>query len=275
MRNKLKLKTIFMISFGAIVLVFLSSLYENSSFTSIFEGSANDSITQNIHNRQLNNVNFEEVNVQAPIIDISGWQLPQEMDYDQISSQIVGAIVRVQHGGGSVKNNAASTSSGEDKSYKKHIEEFQNRNVPVAVYAYANGRSEKEMRKEARDFYDRAKEYTPTYWWVDVEEETMTDMNAGVEAFRDELESLGVENIGIYTQDWFLSAFQINIDKFNAIWFAHYGGDTGFLDSRPETDKHYELHQYTSQGKLNGYPNQLDFNIATSREDYEKIFTYK
>ena len=38
------------------------------------------------------------VDLNKPIIDISGWQLPSEMDYDTLSQQVNGVIVRVQHG---------------------------------------------------------------------------------------------------------------------------------------------------------------------------------
>lgn len=35
------------------------------------------------------------VDLNKPIIDISGWQLPSEMDYDTLSQQVNGVIVRV------------------------------------------------------------------------------------------------------------------------------------------------------------------------------------
>ncbi|BAQ24678.1 endolysin [Streptococcus troglodytae] len=38
-----------------------------------------------------------------PIVDISGWQLPSEIDYDTLSKNISGAIVRVQGGSGIAK----------------------------------------------------------------------------------------------------------------------------------------------------------------------------
>ena len=38
------------------------------------------------------------------------------------------------------------------------------------------------MEKEAEEFYKAASPYKPTYYWLDVEEKTMKDMNAGVEA---------------------------------------------------------------------------------------------
>ena len=34
--------------------------------------------------------------------------------------------------------------NGKDKAMDTHIQEFQKRNVPVAIYAYVNGKSEKK-----------------------------------------------------------------------------------------------------------------------------------
>lgn len=89
-----------------------------------------------------------------PIIDVSGWQLPSEIDYDTLSQNISGAIVRVQSGSHTKKDNAASYKNGLDKSYKTHIQEFKARNIPVAVYAYVTGNSIKSMEEEAVSFYE-------------------------------------------------------------------------------------------------------------------------
>ncbi|WP_172208750.1 glycoside hydrolase family 25 protein [Pseudolactococcus hodotermopsidis] len=215
------------------------------------------------------------IDIEKPIIDISGWQLPSEMDYDEISKQVNGVIVRVQHGLSMKNENSAAYKNGKDKAMDTHIQEFQKRNVPVAVYAYIDGSSETEMRKEAQKFYERASKYNPTYWWLDVEEVTMKkNFNAGIEAFRDELEKLGAKNIGIYTQDWFITDNNLDVKPFSAVWMAHYGGDTGFWNSSPDTTIHYVLHQYTSHGMLNGFEHNLDMNRVTNVADYNLIFNH-
>ena len=149
-----------------------------------------------------------------PIIDVSGWQLPSEIDYDTLSQHISGVIVRVQSGSHTTKDNSASDANGLDKSYKTHIKEFQARNVPVAVYAYVTGNSIKSMEKEATSFYKASSKYKPTFYWLDVEEKTMEDMNAGVEAFRAKLSALGAKNIGIYIGTYFMEEHSISTEKF-------------------------------------------------------------
>lgn len=219
----------------------------------------------------------DEPFVLNPIIDVSGWQLPSDIDYDTLSKNISGVVVRVFGGSQITKDNNAAHTTGVDKSFKTHIKEFQKRDVPVAVYAYALGASVKEMKEEARIFYKQASPYNPTYYWIDVEEPTMKDMNAGVEAFRTELERLGAKNIGIYIGTYFMEEQQISVDKFDAIWIPTYGSNSGYYEAAPQTDLDYDLHQYTSNGYLNGFNHILDLNqISVNRADrkatFEKLF---
>lgn len=212
-----------------------------------------------------------------PIIDVSGWQLPSDIDYDTLSQNISGVIVRVQSGSHTTKDNSASDKNGLDKSYKTHIQEFQARNIPVAVYAYVTGNSIKSMEEEATTFYQASHQYKPTFYWLDVEEKTMEDMNAGVEAFRAKLSDLGAQNIGIYIGTYFMEEHSISTENFDAVWIPTYGTDSGYYNAAPKTDLDYDLHQYTSQGRLNGFNNILDLNLITTLKDpnevYQKLFT--
>lgn len=61
-----------------------------------------------------------------PIIDLSGWQLPQDIDYDVLSNYISGAIIRVFGGSQISKDSNAASSNGVDKSFKTHIKELKN-----------------------------------------------------------------------------------------------------------------------------------------------------
>ncbi|EHJ52075.1 glycoside hydrolase family 25 protein [Streptococcus macacae] len=211
-----------------------------------------------------------------PIIDVSGWQLPSEINYDTLSKNISGAIVRVQGGSGIAKKNNAAHKSGIDKSFKTHIEEFQKRNVPVAVYAYVRGSNIKEMKEEARTFYKNASPYNPTFYWLDVEEKTMSNMDKGIRAFRDELKRLGADNVGIYIGTYFMEEHSISTKGFDAIWIPTYGSDSGYFEAVPKTKLNYELHQYTSQGHIEGFHGEFDLNqIAVNKDTkttYEKLF---
>jgi len=169
----------------------------------------------------------EDINpelVGRPIIDISGWQLPSEIDYDVLSQNVGGVIVRVHSGAQAKKENAATYLNGLDKSFKTHIQK------------------------------------------------TMKDMNAGVEAFRAKLQALGAKNIGLYIGTYFMEEHSISTDKFTALWIPTYGFDDGYYNAAPDTNTEYDLHQYTSQGQLNGFSHYLDLNQIAPTQDQEAIY---
>lgn len=240
------------------ILIFNKPAYEDHSVKS-------KSNTVQVENQALHNLD-------KPIIDISGWQRPEEINYDILSQNISGVIVRVHNGAQHTETNDAAFINGVDKAYKNHIAEFQKRNVPVAVYAYLAGTNKEEMEKAAEVFYNSASPYNPSYYWLDVEEKTMADMNDGVEAFRAKLESLGAKNIGIYIGVYFMQEHSINTDKFTAIWIPFYGTDSGYFETKPNTDLDYDLHQYTSKGKIAGFEHHLDINLISTDKEKEETF---
>ncbi|MBM7709056.1 glycoside hydrolase family 25 protein [Enterococcus lemanii] len=184
------------------------------------------------------------------IIDISEWQVPSKINYDVLAKQIAGVIVRVQYG-----------SLHEDKHYQTHITEFQKRQIPVAVYAWVRGTSLADMQQEARDFYQRASRFSPVFWWLDVEEQSMTDMRNGVEAYRQELKKMGAKKVGAYIANHLYQQFQLATETFEAIWLPTYGTNSGVYNgSNPTATTNYHLHQYTDKGRLSGYSGYLDLN---------------
>lgn len=181
------------------------------------------------------------------ILDISEWQVPSAINYDVLAGQLSHVIIRVQYGSNYV-----------DKHYKTHISEFQKRGVPVAVYAWVRGVSIADMEQEATDFWNRAKEFNPTFWWLDLEEQTMGDMRSGATAFKNKLKALGANKVGAYVAHHLYKKFNIDMDQFDGVWIPHYGANNGQPNSLPEFP--VDLHQYTSVGSLPGYNGHLDLN---------------
>lgn len=72
-----------------------------------------------------------------------------------------------------------------------------------------------------------------------------------------------------------MTANNIDVSHYSSVWLVHYGRDTGFWDTSPDTTIGYDLHQYTSRGKLNGFAGDLDFNRVTNVSDYNKIFNHR
>lgn len=204
------------------------------------------------------------------IIDVSGWQVPGKINYDQLSGSINAAIVRVQHGGlnNNGGENGAQYANGEDKQYKTHLSSFQARSIPTAVYAYAMSLNTADIIAEADAFYDRAVAYNPTFWWIDVEYSPLIDNDARslIETFRSRLVERGVpaEKIGAYIANHMYSRLNIDTSKFAAVWIPTYGDNTGFYQGyNPTSTTQYDLHQYTSRALLPGYDGNLDVSRLT------------
>lgn len=184
------------------------------------------------------------------ILDISEWQTPNTINYDKLAKSLDGVIVRIQYGSRYI-----------DKHYKTHIAEFQKRGVPVAVYAWVRGVSNSDMEKEATDFYNRAKAYNPTFWWLDVEEKSMNDMRTGIEKYRAKLKALGAKKVGAYIANHLYAGFNLDTAKFDGIWIPTYGSNNGQYNGyNPTATSNYNLHQYTSNGRLAGYNGPLDLS---------------
>ena len=200
------------------------------------------------------------------ILDISEWQPPVSINYDQLAKAVDGVIVRVQYGSNYI-----------DKHYKTHISNFQKRGVPVAVYAWVRGSSYSDMETEAKDFYNRAKAYNPTFWWLDVEEQSMGDMRGGCEKYRAKLKALGAKKVGAYVANHLFSKFNLDISKFDGLWVPTYSlnasrKENAFYNGlNPTATSNYNIHQYTSVGRLDGYNGSLDLN-RLAKGSFETFF---
>lgn len=184
------------------------------------------------------------------IIDISEHQAPSAINYDEFVKGLELVIVRVQYGSNYI-----------DKHYKTHIAELQRRGVPVAVYAWVRGVSNSDMEVEAADFYNRAKEFNPTFWFLDVEEQTMADMRGGCISFINKMRVLGAKKVGVYIAHHLYTKFNLDMSKADAVWIPHYGLNNGTINSKPEYP--CDLHQFTSVGRHSGYNGNLDLNVLT------------
>ena len=136
----------------------------------------------------------------ARIIDISHHQVPSAINYDKLAKEVDLVIIRTQYGSKTI-----------DRHYKTHHAEFKKRGVPTAAYAWVRGVNIKDMEVEATDFYNRTKDLKPTFWFLDVEEKSMSDMRAGVSAYAKKLRSLGAEKVGVYIAHHLYKSLNINV----------------------------------------------------------------
>lgn len=192
------------------------------------------------------------------ILDISEWQEPAKIDYTRLAAQIDHVIVRVQYG-----------SSKCDRHYQTHLQHFQKNRIPTAVYAWVRGTSISDMEQEARCFFDRAKAFAPTFYWLDVEEFSMPDMHGGVEAYRKTLKRLTGEQVGLYAANHLYQKLNLNAAAFDGLWLPTYGKNNGRYEGYdPTAASDYDLHQYTSAAKLAGYHGFLDLSRLAGRRPF-------
>ncbi|HEY0222536.1 MAG TPA: GH25 family lysozyme [Lactovum miscens] len=265
MQKKLNLKTL-VILFVSLIVVFLFLAWVR--ITTIHKlGQAYSNLPALQSDLKNTSVNFEK----KPAIDLSAYQPYKSVNYAKLAKNISAAIVRVQDG---IKATPSIyiNKDGSDPAFKYHITGLQEQGIPVAVYAYANATTKNQMIEEAKSFYERAKAYQPTSWWVDVESPTMKDLNGGVEAFRSELEKLGAKNIGIYSRDDFLTENNIDTSKFDGTWLAYYGQLNDGSFTALNIKRSYQIQQYTDQLKIDGYAGPIDHDRILSTAAYKKFF---
>ena len=64
----------------------------------------------------------------------------------------------------------------------------------------------------------------------------------------------------------------INTDKFSAVWIPSYGTNSGYFETTPNTDLDYDLHRYTSKGRIAGFEHHLDINLISTLKEKEETF---
>lgn len=200
-------------------------------------------------------INFEGEKLPAPpgqknkdaiIIDVSEYQPPSSINYDTLSKHVDHVIVRVMD------------ADYLDKVYKTHINEFNKRGVPVAVYAFVRGQNDTHMVNEARMFMERTKGLDITFMWLDVETVSHPNMRHGVSVYINELRRLGAKKVGLYIAHHLYEQLNLDTSEADAIWIPHYGSGSATADSKP--DFFADIHQYTEHGSLPGYSGHLDLN---------------
>lgn len=161
-------------------------------------------------------------------------------------------------------------SFNKDNCFENFYNQAKSRGIPVGTYWYSCANTYDKGVNEAKYMYEnclKGKQFEyPIY--IDVEEprhqsNNKTGVTQAIIGFCEYLENKGYY-VGIYASD--ISGFKekMNIGDLKAYdkWVAKYG-------SKPAYTTNYGLWQYTSSGRINGYKDKLDMNIAYT--DYPTI----
>ena len=178
-----------------------------------------------------------------PIIDISFYQAPANIDYDLLASQASSVILRACYG------------IWKDSAFERHYAEFTARGVPVGAYHYIIGNQPIQAQVDAFNVAVGLKDMR-LGCWIDVE-----DTRDGTRLYRQNVLDYAElqPDMGIYTSKGAWNAIMggayLSTRK---LWAAHYTANpypllpTGFF--------FWTLWQHTSTGRLAGYAGNLDTN---------------
>ena len=193
------------------------------------------------------------------LIDISSYQDPNLMDYDLISSQIDGVIMRIGFTGW-----GTGDSYNNDKAFERHYAAFKSRGVPVGGYWYSCADTVEEGIAEANFTLGliEGKEFDlPIYW--DTEDShhqaktTRKVLTDTAIAYMDTMKTAGRE-VGIYAgYNWINT--RLDMTRLQAYDYQLWVGRWGFYS--PNIDYDYWMWQFTAKGRLEGYNGNLDFNF--------------
>jgi len=183
-----------------------------------------------------------------PIIDISYWQPPNEIDYNALAGSISGVILR------------ACYATGIDTRFEQHYNEFARRGIPIGAYHYITGNVSALGQAEA--FRDAvAGKMLNLGLWADVE-----DIRDGTALTRQHVvdymtitEGL-LGTLGIYTSRAMWAAIMgTGSHPYGSrkLWVANYKVAAPAL---PVGWTSWWLWQYASDGDLPGYVGNLDMN---------------
>lgn len=205
--------------------------------------------------------------VVKPIIDISAWQKPELINYDKLSQQISGAILRAAYGTG-----APGKFEGADPSFAKHYAELHKRGVPLGAYHYIT--EYQPIDTQARLFVETVKgKDLKLGYWCDVELEANAERLSAKSVIRwMELVEGALGECGIYTGRWCwrdIMGDSYNRFQSRALWMAAYVSDyTKYIP--PGWEKPL-LWQYTSEARLDGFGGNLDANKYMGADaEYQK-----
>lgn len=161
-----------------------------------------------------------------------------------------------------------SRPSQKDKMFENHYHGAKAMGMPLGVYHYSYANTPELAVKEAECCLEWIKDKTFEYPVVfDMEEADVAELgkekvSAIADAFCSKIEENGYYVMIYANKHWLTNYFTEKIFEKYDIWLAQYNDE-------PTFDGAYGIWQYTSSGKVDGIPGNVDMNIAY--KDYASI----
>lgn len=165
-----------------------------------------------------------------PVLDLSEWQgTITQAQAKKLKSEVQGVILRVQYG-----------SNYKDKTFAQNAATLKKAGVKFGVYTFSQYVNAADAKVEAKDFYNRAKSYSPSFYVNDAEELTTTSGSyaAATKAWAEQMKKLTKKPLVLYSYRSFYNSYIKSKSGYNKFWLAAYQSST-------PTPKDYQLWQYT------------------------------
>ncbi|MBR3239166.1 MAG: peptidoglycan-binding protein [Oscillospiraceae bacterium] len=164
--------------------------------------------------------------------------------------------------------------NGPDTFYARNVAEAVSRGVPFHTYHYLYCLTESEAKRDAALFYRTvaAEGHWPLTWTLDCEKGwgiVNSRAKPVAEAFEAELRRLcrekgpGEIRVAVYIGHQVYTAYALDYSHYDFVWIPRYGSNTGTISGSIRPDYPCDLWQYTSKGRIQGIPDDVDLNVLT------------
>lgn len=195
------------------------------------------------------------------ILDLSKYQ--DKIDFAQLAKDreqglLDGVIIRVQAG-----------YTYPDPMYKTYVAGCKQYGIPFGTYAYFKGVNVNDSIREAESAY-KLTDPDSECFAVDIEQQTCrikADLIPAGQAFVDYLKGKGMQNVGLYSGEYFYKDYGLEAIKVDWTWLANYGANDGKPHTPPSIPG-VDLWQFTSVGHMPGVPTQVDESQPLPSSDF-------
>jgi GH25 family lysozyme M1 (1,4-beta-N-acetylmuramidase) len=203
----------------------------------------------------------------AVIVDISQHNYSTSMDWKKIAQNVDLLILRC----GVTRTDTVPIGIDRDDRFEYYVQQCRAYDIPFGVYYYGKCSDAEAAVQEAEMTWAIAGRHNPLFYVYDAEEARLT--RSVIETYIKTLKSLGAKKTGLYIAHHLYKKYQLDLTIVDFAWVPNYGKNTGFVDSSPAFS--CDLHQYTSNGRIDGFPGRVDLNRLMDTKPLGWFLDYK
>lgn len=194
------------------------------------------------------------------IVDISQHNASKEIDWEKVAESTDLLILRC----GVTRTKTNPIGIGKDAKFAFFAKKCQAHGIPFGVYYYGKCSTVQQALEEAEFTWQIASPYDPLFYVYDAEESRLNKEK--IEAYMKRLQALGAKKTGYYIAHNLYVAYRLDTSLVDFIWIPRYGKNDGTVSATPKYA--CDMHQYTSMGRVPGFPGRVDVNRLTGSKPF-------